>query len=130
MKKYYQSWGRYPRAEQEVVRLWSRHDSFPLDRIDGMTALPRGNGRSYGDSCLNDGGMLIDVRGLDRFIDFDPESGILRCEGTFDRGDVVRICDEDGTEFARGLAAHDAEEIRAQTLRRVEVVHRDNLVIL
>lgn len=56
--------------------------------------------------------------------------GIARCEGDFDAGDVVRICDLDGTEFARGLAAFDAETVRAGDLRRVEVVHRDNLVVL
>jgi FAD/FMN-containing dehydrogenase len=80
MKRHYQSWGRQPRAEQDVLRLWSRHEPFPNASIDGKTALPRGNGRSYGDSCLNDGGILIDMRGLDRFIAFDPDTGILRCE--------------------------------------------------
>ena len=42
--------------------------------------LPYGNGRSYGDACLNDGGTLLHTRGLDRYIAFDPASGILRCE--------------------------------------------------
>jgi len=42
--------------------------------------LPFGNGRSYGDSCLNDGGVLLDARGLDRLIAFDAERGVLRCE--------------------------------------------------
>jgi FAD/FMN-containing dehydrogenase len=42
--------------------------------------LPYGYGRSYGDSCLNDGGVILDMRGLDRFIAFDPASGVLRCE--------------------------------------------------
>ena len=56
--------------------------------------------------------------------------GIARCEGEFDRGEVVRICDLDGMEFARGLAGFSADEIRARQLKRVEVVHRDNLVIL
>jgi glutamate 5-kinase len=56
--------------------------------------------------------------------------GIARCEGEFAAGDVVRICDLDGTEFARGIAAFDAAKIQAGQLRRVEVVHRDNLVIL
>src|SRR6202012_329839 len=36
--------------------------------------------RSYGDSCLNDGGALLHTSGLDRFIDFDSETGVLRCE--------------------------------------------------
>jgi hypothetical protein len=43
---------------------------------------------------------------------------------------VVRVCDLDGTEFARGIAAFPASEIQAGQLRRVEVIHRDNLVIL
>jgi glutamate 5-kinase len=56
--------------------------------------------------------------------------GITRCDGRFVAGDVVRICDLDGTEFARGLARHGAAEINAGTLHRVEIVHRDDLVIL
>jgi len=56
--------------------------------------------------------------------------GVARCEGEFAQGEVVRICDLDGTEFARGIAAFDAESIRARQLTRVEIVHRDNLVIL
>jgi len=56
--------------------------------------------------------------------------GVARCEGEFAAGDVVRICDLDGTEFARGIPAFNSAEISARQLKRVEVVHRDNLVIL
>jgi glutamate 5-kinase len=56
--------------------------------------------------------------------------GVARCEGEFEAGEVVRICDLDGTEFARGLAGFRAQEIKSRELQRVEVVHRDNLVIL
>lgn len=56
--------------------------------------------------------------------------GIQRCEGDFERGEVVRICDENGSEFARGIAEFDAEQIGLKKLSRVEVVHRDDLVIL
>ncbi|HEY1718088.1 MAG TPA: glutamate 5-kinase [Verrucomicrobiae bacterium] len=56
--------------------------------------------------------------------------GVARCEGEFVAGDVVRICDLDGTEFARGIAKFSGEEIRAKKLARVELVHRDDLVIL
>ncbi len=56
--------------------------------------------------------------------------GIANCEGNFDAGDVVRICDLDGTEFARGIAGFSSAEIQSRELRRVEVIHRDNLVIL
>jgi glutamate 5-kinase len=56
--------------------------------------------------------------------------GVARCEGNFSEGDVVRICDLDGTEFARGIAKFSGEEIRAKKLTRVELVHRDDLVVL
>jgi len=56
--------------------------------------------------------------------------GIARCDGDFHAGEVVCICDQDGTEFARGIADYGANEIRDGALKRVEVVHRDNLVIL
>jgi glutamate 5-kinase len=56
--------------------------------------------------------------------------GIKACEGGFAAGDVVRLCDQDGTEFARGIAKFGAGEIKAGGLPRAEVVHRDDLVIL
>jgi glutamate 5-kinase len=56
--------------------------------------------------------------------------GVARCEGEFAAGDVVRICDLDGTEFARGIVKFGAAEVRGRKLARVEVVHRDDLVIL
>jgi FAD/FMN-containing dehydrogenase len=71
------SWGRYPRATQQIIPLHWRDAALPP--VSG-TVLAHGNGRSYGDSCLNDGGTLLHTRGLDRFIAFDPASGILRCE--------------------------------------------------
>ena len=56
--------------------------------------------------------------------------GIARVEGSFEAGEIVRICDLDGTEFARGICDFDSEAVRAQRVPRTEVVHRDNLVIL
>ncbi|MED5452951.1 MAG: glutamate 5-kinase [Verrucomicrobiota bacterium] len=56
--------------------------------------------------------------------------GVSKCIGEFAKGDVVRICDLDGTEFSRGISRYDANEIRAKKLKGVEIVHRDDLVIL
>lgn len=56
--------------------------------------------------------------------------GIARCEGEFAAGEIVRICDLNGAEFARGIAAFGADAIKSRQLPRSEVVHRDNLVIL
>jgi FAD/FMN-containing dehydrogenase len=53
--------------------------------------LPFGNGRSYGDSCLNDGGLLLDARGLDRFISFDVERGVICCEAGVMLRDILDL---------------------------------------
>ena len=75
----YESWGRFPKASHDVVRMHWRDAALPMD--NGKCMLPFGNGRSYGDCCLNDQGILVDARGLDRFIAFDAQAGTLRCEG-------------------------------------------------
>jgi glutamate 5-kinase len=56
--------------------------------------------------------------------------GVTRCEGEFAAGDVVRVCDADGMEFARGIARFSAAEIRAKKMAHTELVHRDDLVVL
>jgi glutamate 5-kinase len=55
--------------------------------------------------------------------------GVARCEGEFAAGDVVRVCDLNGTEFARGISDFDSAAVRAREVHEV-LVHRDNLVIL
>ena len=55
--------------------------------------------------------------------------GIAGCEGEFAAGDVVRICDGNGTGFAQGIARHTRAEIENGSAGKV-VVHRDDLVIL
>ncbi|MCB0333072.1 MAG: FAD-binding oxidoreductase [Bdellovibrionales bacterium] len=72
-----ESWGRYPRVKQSVFPLSWRHDvSFPEDQL----LLPYGMGRSYGDCCLNDGERILLASGLNKFIDFDETTGVVRCE--------------------------------------------------
>jgi len=56
--------------------------------------------------------------------------GVTKCNGNFAKGDVVRICDINGTEFSRGITRFDADEIRARKLKGIEIIHRNDLVIL
>lgn len=53
--------------------------------------LPYGQGRSYGDSCLNDGGLLLLTRTLNRFIEFDKQSGLLRCEAGVTLAEILDL---------------------------------------
>ena len=70
-------------------------------------------------------------------------AGIIRVQGDFLRGDVVRCLSEQGTLIAQGLSNYSSAEIEkikglnseafAQVIEHVvepEVVHRDNLVLL
>ncbi len=54
--------------------------------------LPYGNGRSYGDSCLNDGGDLIETRTLASIRSFDPATGLLVAEPGLLLGDILAEC--------------------------------------
>ncbi len=87
----YQSWGHYPRATpRAVVPIRWRTDLPSLGTLSGPM-LAVGHGRSYGDSGLNDGGLLLDVTGLDRFLTFDTEQGVLRAEAGVDLATILSV---------------------------------------
>lgn len=75
-----QSWGRLDAGEHDWRALHAP------DQVPAQLALVRargiahGMGRSYGDSCLNPGGVLWATAGLDHFIAFDRQTGLLSCE--------------------------------------------------
>jgi glutamate 5-kinase len=69
-------------------------------------------------------------------------AGVIAVEGGFERGDAVLVCDPEGQEVARGLAAYsaaDARRIMGHKSREIEAVlgyrgreeliHRDDLVV-
>src|SRR5262249_54160150 len=86
------SWGRVTRKPQRVAcpRFRSELPSLIGDAGAGGK-LSIGLRRSYGDSCLNSAGALIDMCGLDRFMLFDPETGILRAEAGVSFSDMLRL---------------------------------------
>jgi FAD/FMN-containing dehydrogenase len=89
--KRYESWGRYPPAKHaKVVALKGREDTPPLNEY-APPVLPFGQGRSYGDTCLNNGGVLLDTAALAGVIDFDKELGILRCEAGTTLADILAL---------------------------------------
>ncbi len=76
----YQSFGRYPFAHnQEIEKLFWLSELPDLSSFE-KKILPFGLGKSYGDSCLNENGVLLDTANLNRFISFDKENGIVRAE--------------------------------------------------
>lgn len=84
------SWGRLPsRGPAAVIRPDTVQARIELPR--GMSALPYGRGRSYGDVCQNSDGLLLHTSRLDRFIAFDRGTGVLRCESGVRLRDILEL---------------------------------------
>ncbi|SMR82947.1 MULTISPECIES: FAD-binding oxidoreductase [Stenotrophomonas] len=136
-----QSWGRYPQVNQRIVPVFDRDLPLPLP-ADGGSVLPHGNGRSYGDSCLNPDATLLTSRGLDRFIEFDPATGVVRCESGVTLASILDVAlprgwflpVTPGTRYATvggaiGNDVHGKNHHRAGTfchhVRRLELLRSD-----
>ncbi|MBN1526897.1 MAG: glutamate 5-kinase [Candidatus Omnitrophica bacterium] len=91
-------------------------------------------------AVLVDGGAHEALSKKDRSL---LASGIIAVEGDFRAGDVIRVADNDGKEFARGLSNYSSSELsKIKGLKtgqikaalgykkEDEVVHKDNLVVL
>jgi FAD/FMN-containing dehydrogenase len=87
------SWGRYPRTTHCSVHRPAWNDQLPkiLTAARPRSLLPFGLGRSYGDSCLNDGRELVDCRRLNRILAFDESTGMLRCESGVSLADILEV---------------------------------------
>lgn len=81
------SWGRWPNYSHRISPVTHRFGSLSSD----APMLPFGNGRSYGDVCLNKDGLLLTTQGLDRFISFDPATGQLECEAGILLNDIINL---------------------------------------
>lgn len=89
MTAHIQSFGLVGRPSPQVVDP-AEGERRLRDRSAGINAmLAYGNGRSYGDSCLNGLGTLIDMRSRNRIIDFDPQTGLLKAEAGVMLSDII-----------------------------------------
>jgi len=73
----FMSWGLYPKLSNTVFKFDS-NESLKKLIADNDKIIPCGNGRSYGDSALNE--KIINVKPHNYFIDFDSKSGLLHVQ--------------------------------------------------
>lgn len=85
------SWGRLSMEDHVVVALSDRGQINAYFNNSAEPGLAYGMGRSYGDVCLNPGGMLLCTTGLDHFIAFDDRTGRLVCEAGVLLRDIQRL---------------------------------------
>jgi len=86
-----QSWGRYPRVKHTQVTPIYWRSELPDLASSEQPVLPHAYGRSYGDSCLNENGVALDVSHLNRFISFDEQTGLLCCEAGVSLADILEV---------------------------------------
>ena len=87
----YECWGRYPRLLASEVYPISWRYEIPDFNSFSKKVLPYAFGKSYGDSCLNEGGVLLDTKNLNKIISFDRENGIIRCEAGVTLADILNL---------------------------------------
>ena len=79
-------WGRYPVIDS--IRLTFNKSKELLEHLNNKFPLiPYGNGRSYGDSALAK--YHLPMRNLDRYLNFEPQNGILTCETGVLLSDII-----------------------------------------
>lgn len=85
-----QGWGRYPNLNSEILEPTSTQavTEFLSNHKDPL--IPRGAGRSYGDSSLND--QVISSRFLDSFSSLDTDTGVLRCSSGVTIEELLKVC--------------------------------------
>jgi len=96
------AWGRVHRFTHDAVMPRDVNEAAAALRNVTRPVLGYGRGRSYGDSCLNEGGLLLDTRYLDRFLSFDAGTGLLRAGAGVTLAEVLAcLCrpDRDGSAW-------------------------------
>jgi decaprenylphospho-beta-D-ribofuranose 2-oxidase len=71
---------RAPSYRFRPTRTEEIHEIFCLARDMGLTVTARGAGRSYNDAALNGGGIMLDMSAMNQILEWDPVSGVVRCE--------------------------------------------------
>jgi len=77
------NFGHSLKAQSFVVRAHNTddiHETFRRAKKDGLTVTARGAGRSYNDASLNGGGLVLDLSGMNQILEWNPASGVVRCE--------------------------------------------------
>ncbi|HEX8707281.1 MAG TPA: FAD-binding oxidoreductase [Pyrinomonadaceae bacterium] len=81
-------WGRYPRQHARLTRPERIAEAVP-PAAGSMIA--RGQGRSYGNAAMLADGLVMLTERLNRFLDFDEQTGVLRAEAGTTLAEVLEV---------------------------------------
>ena len=85
----YQSFGRTVPATREVYELAAATRMLMSGSAGPGALLAYGNGRSYGDSCQNRTGAIVDMRPRNKILSFNAETGLLEAEAGALLADII-----------------------------------------
>lgn len=91
MQETYEPWGKLKKSRVDTI--YPDQNLFSLQGRSNISYLPHGLGRSYGDSCINSHGDTVHIatKGYDRFMLFDHEQGVLRCESGVSFASILQV---------------------------------------
>jgi len=85
----YKSWGLYPKVKNKAIEFESISElKKQLSSIENY--IPYGNGRSYGDSALNE--TVIPMRQLNQILSLDENKGIIELEAGVLLSEILEFC--------------------------------------
>ncbi len=72
------------------------HEILLLARRSGRSVGLRGGGNSYGDAAMNSENIVVDLRRMNRILDWNPETGVIRLEPGVTLAELWQYVLEDG----------------------------------
>jgi len=88
MQKKIANWGNYPVMESNEVQFTTVKEVQQIVS-NAHNAIPRGNGRCYGDASLAE--ETISTLKFDKVLSFDTENGILECQSGLTLDKILEI---------------------------------------
>ena len=85
----YKSWGLYPKIKNKGIE-FSSISELQEQIVSSKNYIPYGNGRSYGDSALNE--TVVPMRQLNQILSFDEINGIIELESGVLLSEILDFC--------------------------------------
>ncbi len=93
------SWGGVSKSLSYVYRpatVDALHEVLQAARRSGRSVGLRGGGNSYGDAAMNTENIVVDLRRMNRILDWNPETGVIRVEPGVTLAELWQYILEDG----------------------------------
>ena len=92
--KRIKSWNNLPNIINQKIIKFKPNEKFNFDSDKYFLAF--GNGRSYGDVCINEFGTTIVTEELNKILNFDETIGVINCESGVKLNNILNLISDKG----------------------------------